>query len=101
MQEELTQLSRRAFPVIRTYCRDKYGLDFHAIDLDRESRDDGVSDNHSHFRVAVDQIDYAQNVSMGPYFVVSDFLIAILSVVMITSRIQSRTNLSISMRRLI
>ena len=66
MQEELTQLSRRAFPVIRTYCRDKYGLDFHAIDLDRESRDDGVSDNHSHFRVSQLQLRNRTQHTLSP-----------------------------------
>ena len=71
MSEEILQLSQRAYPELREYCRQKYGVDFHAVDVERDRADgDDVRDNHDSMRVIMDQIEHAQNTSVGPYFVV-------------------------------
>ena len=63
------QVQRRAFLELHSYCRKKFGLDFHAVDVQRmTSSDTDVTHRRSH--MLVDLIARTQAVSAGPNFVV-------------------------------
>ena len=67
--EEAVQVQRRAFLELHSYCRKKFGLDFHAVDVQRMTSSD-ADVTHRRTNMLVDLIARTQAVSAGPNFVV-------------------------------
>lgn len=70
MEQEKAALMRQAYPKLRAYCRESYGLDLQIVDLKWGVREQPL-DDHSAADLCLSEIDRCQRDSIGPNFVVS------------------------------
>ncbi|KAL8605123.1 hypothetical protein ACOMHN_018924 [Nucella lapillus] len=67
LEVERNILAQQVFPKLRTYCRDKYGVDFQAVDM-RWGISSGAKDDHSGAELCLAELAHCQNSSIGPNF---------------------------------
>ncbi|XP_012940861.1 uncharacterized protein LOC101863359 [Aplysia californica] len=65
--EERNAMAQNVYPKLRDYCRDKYGVDFQAVDMrwgiSQEARND-----HSVTDLCMAELEHCQDLSIGPNF---------------------------------
>ncbi|KAK7499076.1 hypothetical protein BaRGS_00009623 [Batillaria attramentaria] len=64
---ERNVLQEQVFPKIRKYCRDKYGVDFQAVDM-RWGVALEAQDDHSVLELCLAELSHCQTISIGPNF---------------------------------
>lgn len=74
MIHERNTLISKAYPLLRAYCRERYGLEFQAVDM-RWGVQSGARDDHSSADLCIEEIHSSQKLSVGPNFVVSSIVI--------------------------
>jgi hypothetical protein len=55
--------------MLKKYCKQHYGLDFHVLDM-RWGISDEATNNHMAANICMNEIKNSQNASIGPNFVV-------------------------------
>ncbi|CAH1790955.1 unnamed protein product [Owenia fusiformis] len=68
MIQERNKLMSDAYPKLKSYCRDKYGLEFQVVDMRWGVRDE-AQDDHMTSGLCIKEIKNCQDISMGPHFV--------------------------------
>ena len=70
--DERDYLIQFIYPRLRSYCREKYGMEFQVIDM-RWGISNEASGDLAATTICLNEIKNCQNISIGPNFVVNEF----------------------------
>ena len=64
---EKTELVNHIFPILKTYCKDRYGIEFQMVDMRWGIRDEST-DDHMTTSICLEELEHCKRVSVGPSF---------------------------------
>ena len=64
---EKTELVNHIFPILKNYCKDRYGIEFQMVDMRWGIRDEST-DDHMTTSICLEELEHCKRVSVGPSF---------------------------------